>query len=188
MKVTEITAGWSETVSLPEYANARPSIAMTAEVEEGDVAADVQERLLEFAKGVVQAEVDKILEAHSQKPKYCEDPKSLVFSPQRKVGALIDQDFSDYPDDYFYYIYRGYNVDGYTEEYCRKVIRTLESKYTITEGLDSTLSKFCLTCQEKRVATEGEMDCPDCIEDASREEAVKRSTKTPPPSEDEIPF
>lgn len=100
MKITEVQAGWAETVSLPGYANARPSVAFSAVVEDDEDPEEIRRQLLETAKRIVRQEVDAVLMEHDRPPKYYDGPRyDVVESVERRAvvivpsGASVPRDF-----------------------------------------------------------------------------------------------
>jgi len=101
MKITQITIGWAETCSLPEYSNIKPSVSMTAEIEEGDVPGLVKDSLLQIAKKVVRDEIDATLELHGRSPKYYDGPLySVEISYERKLVIIFPAALIRTPNDF----------------------------------------------------------------------------------------
>jgi hypothetical protein len=90
VKIIEVQAGWSETVSLPGYANARPSVAFTAVVEDDEDPEEIRRQLLETAKQIVRQEVDAVLMEHDRPPKYYDGPRyDVVESVERRAVVIV---------------------------------------------------------------------------------------------------
>lgn len=89
MNITTVTVGWQETVSLPEYNNVRPSVSLTATVEEHENPAEVLDSLLDSAKRIVRQEVDHALEMHGQSPKYYEGTRYQAVKSWGQRRVLI---------------------------------------------------------------------------------------------------
>ena len=75
MRITQITASWQETVSLGNYSNVKPSISLTATLDEGDDPAAWKAALMNEARTFVQEQVDAALEANDQPAKYSLEPR-----------------------------------------------------------------------------------------------------------------
>lgn len=78
MQITQITVSYGETQSLPEYSNVKPSITLTAVIEEGDVPVLVEAELWQQAKESVYAQIDTALEANDKAAKYDPAPRYQV--------------------------------------------------------------------------------------------------------------
>lgn len=78
MKITEITVGYAAVQSLPEYSNVKPSLTLTATLDEGDDPAEAEALLWHHAKDAVHAQVDLALEANDRAAKYSTDPRYQV--------------------------------------------------------------------------------------------------------------
>lgn len=76
MHVTEVTASWSETCSLGNYSNVRPSLTLKATIgpEEEDAQLAIW-ALTETCKRHVQEQVDQALEAEGEPAKYSSEPR-----------------------------------------------------------------------------------------------------------------
>lgn len=70
MKITQVTVSYGETQSLPEYSNVKPSLTLTATLDEGDDPRGVELWLWEQAKNAVHAQIDTALEANGKAAKY----------------------------------------------------------------------------------------------------------------------
>lgn len=79
MKITQITVGYGETQSLPEYCNVKPSITLTAALEDGEDEAVARQQLMALARRAVHEEVDNALEDAGRKTKYYQGPTYQVF-------------------------------------------------------------------------------------------------------------
>lgn len=101
MQIREITVGWAETVSLPEYSNVRPSFQFAAVLEEDDDPVDVYHKLLAQAKRLVRLEVDGMLEANGKPPKYWTGPRFQVLkSRDRKAIIIMKNETNDWPENF----------------------------------------------------------------------------------------
>jgi hypothetical protein len=87
MNITTITVGWSETCSLPEYCNVKPSLTLTAQIGEDEDAQATTNALLAEVKKVVHEQVDEALETVGCAPKYYEGPRYRVVYDG--LGALM---------------------------------------------------------------------------------------------------
>jgi len=100
MKITEIEAGYAETLSLPGYNNVRPSMRLVAQVEEGEADWLVRLNLQVQTREAVQAEIDNVLVAIGKAPRYSSEPRYQVMeSVQLRVVAVLpdDQDWDELP-------------------------------------------------------------------------------------------
>jgi hypothetical protein len=70
MKITTVTVGLSRTTSLPDYANIKPSISLTAELDESDAMLDVVDDLSIACCNYIESEIDSGLERNGQSPIY----------------------------------------------------------------------------------------------------------------------
>lgn len=75
MGVTSITVGWTETVSLGNYNNAKPTLTRTVAIGPGEDAAVLEAWHRADVKRIVQEEVDQALEQVGQPAKYSTDPR-----------------------------------------------------------------------------------------------------------------
>jgi len=78
VKITQVTIGYGETQSLPEYSNVKPSATFTATIEDGDDLWEVEQQLWDLAKGAVRAQIDATLEFHGKPAKYDPSPRFQV--------------------------------------------------------------------------------------------------------------
>lgn len=80
MGVTSITVGWTETVSLGNYNNAKPTLTRTVAIGPGEDAAVLEAWHRADVKRIVQEEADAALEAHNIPARYSSDPRFDVRS------------------------------------------------------------------------------------------------------------
>ena len=78
MKITIVTVTYGVTQSPPDYCNIKPSMSLSATLDEGDDALEVAAVLRGMVKGVIHAEVDDVLEAHDNEPRYSTEPRYRV--------------------------------------------------------------------------------------------------------------
>src|SRR5215208_8322371 len=78
MRITQITVSYGETQSLPEYSNVKPSLTLTAVLEDGDDPEDEEFELCEYARASVHAQIDAALEANDRPAKYDPCPRYQV--------------------------------------------------------------------------------------------------------------
>jgi hypothetical protein len=78
MKITTVTVSYGQTQSLPEYSNVKPSITLTAEVEEGEDREQVKAQLKAEAQAFVHEAIDEALEADGRPAKYSSEPRYKV--------------------------------------------------------------------------------------------------------------
>jgi hypothetical protein len=93
MNITQITVSYGETQSLPEYSNVKPSITLTATLEDGELHEDVEAELWAHAKYQVHAQIDLALEANDRPAKYDPAPRYQVMRTYNdpygpRAGAL----------------------------------------------------------------------------------------------------
>ena len=90
MNIVTITVGWSETCSLPEYNNVKPSITLSAQIGDGEDAEAATRALLAECKRVVQGQVDEALEACGKRPRhYTGLAYQVVESAARKLVLVV---------------------------------------------------------------------------------------------------
>jgi len=70
VKIIQITVSYGETQSLPEYSNVKPSLTLTATLDEGDNPAAVEATLWDLARASVHAQIDTALERNDRPAKY----------------------------------------------------------------------------------------------------------------------
>jgi hypothetical protein len=80
VKITQITVSYGETQSLPEYSNVKPNLTITATLDEGELAEEVETELWNMAKASVHAQIDLALEASEKPAKYSTDPRYQVMT------------------------------------------------------------------------------------------------------------
>lgn len=78
MNITTITISYGETQSLPEYSNVKPSITLTAALDEGDDPNETEALLWQHAKLAVHIQIDLALEANGKPAKYDPAPRFQV--------------------------------------------------------------------------------------------------------------
>lgn len=83
MRITTITVSYGETCSLPEYSNVKPSITLTAELDEDDGREQVEADLWAMARSSVREEIDAALELHGRAAKYSEEPRYQVIKSHK---------------------------------------------------------------------------------------------------------
>jgi|GEM_PF-1895164 len=90
MNITQVTVGWQETVSLPEYNNVRPSLTLTAQVNEEEDEQATVNALLDEVKRVVHQQVDEALERCGRRPRYYTGPTyQVVECFERRLVLVI---------------------------------------------------------------------------------------------------
>lgn len=89
MQITSVTASWSETCSLGNYSNVKPSLTLTATVGEDENAAEVYQRLTALCRIHVQEEVNQALETEDQPAKYWDGPRYDVRTRSYAGGYLV---------------------------------------------------------------------------------------------------
>jgi hypothetical protein len=78
MRITEITVGYAEVQSLPEYSNIKPSQTRTATLDAHDDAAAIEAELWTHAKNQVHEQIDLALEANGKAAKWSLDARYQV--------------------------------------------------------------------------------------------------------------
>jgi len=78
LNITQITVSYGETQSLPEYSNVKPSLTLTAVLDDGDDAQAVEANLWTQAKNAVREQVDLALEANGKAAKWSGEPRYQV--------------------------------------------------------------------------------------------------------------
>lgn len=97
MQITEIRVSWTETASLGNYSNVKPSLSLTATLDEGDDPSLVRQELLSECQGYVREMVDQALEADGQPAKYSTAPRYDILAstfrappaPAQKIVLLV---------------------------------------------------------------------------------------------------
>lgn len=89
MQITEVRASWTETVNLGNYSNVKPSLSLTALVEEGEDPEEVRCALMQLCRASVQAEVDAALEDEDRPAKYSTEPRYDVRMRSYHDGHLV---------------------------------------------------------------------------------------------------
>lgn len=78
MNITQITVSYGETQSLPEYSNVKPSLTLTAVLDQGDDAQLAEADLWTQAKNAVREQIDLALEANGKAAKWSGEPRYQV--------------------------------------------------------------------------------------------------------------
>jgi hypothetical protein len=78
MQITEITVGYAEVQSLPEYSNVKPSLTLTATIGPDEHPGDVEAELWTHAKNAVREQIDLALEANGKAAKWSGEPRYQV--------------------------------------------------------------------------------------------------------------
>ena len=79
MKIESVSVSYGLTQSLRNYCNVRPSITLTAALDAGEDAEDVQAELLAQAKEFIHEEIDQALEADGQAARYSAEPRYSAY-------------------------------------------------------------------------------------------------------------
>lgn len=98
MKITQITVGYGETQSLPEYCNVKPSITLTAALDDGEDETAVRQQLMALARQAVHEEVDNALENAGRKTKYYQGPTYQVLYSTELALYVVVPDEMKQPD------------------------------------------------------------------------------------------
>jgi len=83
VKITQITVSWGETQSLPEYCNTKPSLTLTATLDDGDDPTAAELLLWQQARDAVRAQIDAVLERNNLAAKYDPCPRYQVMRSMR---------------------------------------------------------------------------------------------------------
>jgi hypothetical protein len=92
MVIETITAGWSETISLPNYNNVKPSLTLTARLAPGDDPMRVRDLLIGEARAVVQELADQALEDAGEPARYSTAPRYAVITYTPSGSYLFGAD------------------------------------------------------------------------------------------------
>lgn len=98
MKVIEINVGWSETHSLPEYCNVKPSVSYKIEIDEKELPDLIAHQYLRDAKKMVREATDLALEERNLRPFYYDGPRFQVLkSNDCKKILIMSNDNNEWP-------------------------------------------------------------------------------------------
>jgi len=78
MHITQITVSYGETQSLPEYSNVKPSLTLTATLDEGESAEAIEQALWTLAKTSVREQIDLALEGSGKAAKWSDESRYQV--------------------------------------------------------------------------------------------------------------
>jgi len=78
VNITQITVSYGETQSLPEYSNVKPALTLTAVLNDGELAEEVETELWKMAKESVREQIDLALEANGKAAKWSGEPRYQV--------------------------------------------------------------------------------------------------------------
>ena len=85
MKLLTITVSYGQTQSLPEYSNVKPSLTLTAQLDEGDDPAAVETFLWQQTKAAVFEQIDQALEGAGMAAKHDQtSPRYQVLRTRRR--------------------------------------------------------------------------------------------------------
>lgn len=85
MKLLTITVSYGQTQSLPEYSNVKPSLTLTAQIDESDDPAAVEALLWRQAKATVHEQIDQALEGAGVAARYDQaSPRYQVLRTRRR--------------------------------------------------------------------------------------------------------
>ena len=85
MKLLTITVSYGQTQSLPEYSNVKPSLTLTAQIEEHDDSAAIEAALWDVARLHVHEQIDQALESSGLAAKYDQtSPRYQVLRTRRR--------------------------------------------------------------------------------------------------------
>lgn len=159
MHITEITVSYGETQSLPEYSNTKPSLTLTAVLDDGDDPAAAEAELWTQAKNAVREQVDQALEANNIPAKYSTEPRYQVLRTRTvsyydrgkvelpKLVAIIPNDAK--LDDRF--VHAGY-LHSRKLRYghaLRLAAETAEEGYTLVDCADGDMGRLMVLLPEE---------------------------------------
>ena len=78
MNITQITVSYGETQSLPEYSNVKPSLTLTAVLNDDEDVALIEAQLWAHAKEAVREQIDLALEGNGKAAKWSTEPRYQV--------------------------------------------------------------------------------------------------------------
>jgi hypothetical protein len=159
MQITQITVSYGETQSLPEYSNVKPSITLTAVLNDGEDTVTIEAELWQHAKTAVREQIDLALEVNNIPAKYSTDPRFQVL--KTRSVSYYDRDKIELPklvaiipnetklDDRF--VHAGWR-DSRKLRYghaLRLAAETAEEGYTIVDCADGDLSRLAAALPPK---------------------------------------
>ena len=160
MNITQITVSYGETQSLPEYSNTKPSITLTAVLNDGEDAVTIEAELWNQAKAAVREQIDLALEVNNIPAKYSTDPRYQVLKTRTqsyydrgkielpKLVAIIPNDVK--LDDRF--VHAGWRDSrklryGHAQ---RLAAETADEGYRVVDCSDGDLSKLMALLPEEK--------------------------------------
>jgi hypothetical protein len=170
MNITQITVSYGETQSLPEYSNVKPSITLTAVLNDGEDTVTIEAELWQHAKTAVREQIDLALEVNNIPAKYSTDPRFQVLKTRSvsyydrgkielpKLVAIIPNDAK--LDGRF--VHAGYLHSrklryGHAQ---RLAAETADEGYTIVDCSDGELSRLMVLLPEEPAAKQEDLGGP----------------------------
>lgn len=90
MQISQLTITYSRTQSLPNYSNIKPSVTLTATLDDEDDPMVAYGVLMHDAKRLVHGEIDDALEVSGQSPIFTDEPLlSLYRNRLRQVMVIV---------------------------------------------------------------------------------------------------
>lgn len=90
MHITQITINFTETCTLGDYSNTKPSVELTAILDAGDDVQAVLGELVATAKSVIQDKIDEELERVGKPPKYWTGERyDVIYSHTARFVAVV---------------------------------------------------------------------------------------------------
>jgi hypothetical protein len=99
VNVIQVSVGWTETASLPNYNNIKPSVTLTATLEEGDNPTGCVSLLMEQAQREVRDLINQADEEHNNSPRYYKGPLFILLQGRERECYVIAPKGGDYPAD-----------------------------------------------------------------------------------------
>jgi hypothetical protein len=100
MNIIQVSAGWTETCSLPEYNNIKPSVTLTATLEAGDDPQRCVEVLLEKSRAQVYEMINQAQDRVGVTPKYWDGPLYRPLKSYDRRAYIVVPVGGDFPADF----------------------------------------------------------------------------------------
>lgn len=160
MQIAKVTASWSETCSLGNYSNVKPSLTLEATIEPGEDAAEVSQRLTGLCRMHVQELINEALEGEDQPAKYWEGLRFDVLAAAYDTGnrfVIVAPARTEWPRELRVYA----DVRGFRRQHARDYARSsLERRmggdvtYTLLDCSDGDLEPVLLALRAELAAEE----------------------------------
>jgi len=99
MNIIQVSAGWTETASLPNYNNIKPSVTLTATLEEDENPTGCAQVLIEQARREVRELINQADEEHNNRPRYYKGPLFILLQGRERECYAVAPKGCDYPAD-----------------------------------------------------------------------------------------